>query len=64
MKLNKKEDESVHASVPLRRGNKMALGGKMREGPGQKMGGQGQKGVEGQDQVWEKTREKSKGPGE
>jgi hypothetical protein len=34
MILNKKEGQSVDASIPLRRGNKIITGGKRREGPG------------------------------
>jgi hypothetical protein len=33
MKLKKKEDQSVGASVLLRRGNKVIMGGRGREGP-------------------------------
>ena len=38
MKLKKKEDQSVDASVLLRRGNKMIMGGRGREGPGRESG--------------------------
>ena len=34
MKLKKKEDQSVDASVLLRRGNKIITGGRGREEPG------------------------------
>jgi hypothetical protein len=34
MKLNKKEDQSVDASILLRRGNKIITGGRGRKGPG------------------------------
>ena len=33
MKLNRKEGPSVDASIPLRRGNKIIMGGRGREGP-------------------------------
>jgi hypothetical protein len=33
MTLNKKEDQRVDASIPLRRGNKIIMGGRVREGP-------------------------------
>ena len=39
MKLKKKEDQSVDASVLLRRGNKIIMEGRRREGPGRKIGG-------------------------
>jgi hypothetical protein len=39
----KKEDQSVDASVLLRRGNKMIMGGRGREGPGRERGGGGKK---------------------
>ena len=38
MKLKKKEDQSVGASVLLRRGNKIITGGRGREGPGRREG--------------------------
>jgi hypothetical protein len=34
MKFKKKEDQSVDASILLRRGNKIIRGGRSREGPG------------------------------
>ena len=34
MKLNKKEGPSVYTSIPLRKGNKIVIGGRGREGPG------------------------------
>ena len=34
MKLNKKEDPSVDASIPLRRGNKIIIGARRGERPG------------------------------
>ena len=33
MKLNKKEGPSVDASIPLRRGNKIIMGVRRKEGP-------------------------------
>ena len=40
MKPNKKGGPSVDASIPLRRGNKIIMGGRGREGPGwQREGG-------------------------
>ena len=38
LKLNKKEGPSVDASIPLRRENKIILGGRGREGSGWKRG--------------------------
>jgi hypothetical protein len=49
MKLKKKEGQNVGASVLLRRGNKIIMGGKRQEGLVRKRGGGGEK--EGQDQV-------------
>jgi hypothetical protein len=51
MKLKKKEDQSVNASVFLRRGNKILTGGRGWEELGRKRGEKGGKG--GQNQVWE-----------
>jgi hypothetical protein len=39
MKPNKKGGPSVDASIPLRRGNKIIMGGRGREGPGWERGG-------------------------
>jgi hypothetical protein len=39
MKVKKKEDQSVDASVLLRRGNKIIKGGRGWEGHGRKRGG-------------------------
>jgi hypothetical protein len=39
MEHKKKEDQSVDASVLLRRGNKIILGGRGREGLGKEKGG-------------------------
>jgi hypothetical protein len=44
MKLKKKEDQNVDASVLLRRGNKILTGGKVREGLGRKTGREGGEG--------------------
>jgi hypothetical protein len=41
MKLKKKEDQSVDASVLLRRGNRIVMGCREWEGLGRKRGGQG-----------------------
>ena len=62
MKLNKEEGHTMDASNPLRRRNKIIIGGRGREGPGWERGRGGKKGS--QAQVWEETREKSRGPGE
>ena len=57
----KKEDQSMDASIPLRRGNKISMGGREREGNG--LWGEGRKRQkEGQDQVQEETG-KSRGLG-
>jgi hypothetical protein len=56
MKLNEKENQSVDASIPLRRWNKIIRGGR-----GRGLGGIGE--GTGKDQVWEETVEKSLGPG-
>ena len=53
MKLKKKEDQSVDASVLLRRGNKIITGGRGWEGLRRNGAGRGKRG--GQDQVWEET---------
>jgi len=39
MKLSKKKHQSVGASILLRRGNKIIIGGRGREGPGRERGG-------------------------
>jgi hypothetical protein len=52
MKLKKKEDQSVDASVLLRRGNKIIIGDREWELFGRKRGGEEEK-RRGQDQVWE-----------
>ena len=56
MKVKKKKDQSVYASVLLRKGNKIIMGGRGWEGLGRKRGrGEGKK--RGQDQVWEEMGE-------
>ena len=46
MKLKKKEDQSVDASVLLRRENKIIIGmGREREGPGMERVGEGKRGT-------------------
>jgi hypothetical protein len=59
MILKKKEDQSVDASVLLRRGNKIIMVGRGWEGLGRKRGGAEEK--RGQDQVWEETEEMNTG---
>jgi hypothetical protein len=58
MKLKKKEDQSVDASVLLRRGNKIIIGGRGKEGRGRERCQEVRKGE--QDQVWKGTGEKSR----
>jgi hypothetical protein len=57
MKL-KKKNQSVDASVLLRRGNKIVMGDRGWEGLGRKKGGGGER---GQNQVWEETGEMYRG---
>ena len=45
MKLNKKEGQSIDASKPLKRGNKIIMGGRWRERPRWERGGEKKKGV-------------------
>ena len=45
MKLNKKEDQSVDASVLLKRENKIIMGGRGREGSRRERGGGGKSGA-------------------
>jgi hypothetical protein len=61
MKFNKKDDQSVDASILLKRGNKIIMGGRGSEGSGRKRVGGGKRGW--QYQVWEETGEKSRGSG-
>ena len=61
MKLKRKEDQRVDASVLLRRGNKIIKGSRGWEGLGRKRGGGGEK--EGQNQVWEEMEEMYRGSG-
>ena len=51
MELQKKEDQSVDASVLHRTGNKTITGGKAREGTGERGERRGRGKKEGQDQV-------------
>ena len=44
MKFNKKEGQSTEASNPLRRGNKIIIGGRGREGSRWERGEEGKKG--------------------
>jgi hypothetical protein len=62
MKFNKKKCLSMEASIPFRKGNKIIMGLRGREGPGWERGGGG--GKLGQNQVWKETGEKSRGLGE
>ena len=57
MKLKRKEDQRVDASVLLRRGNKIIKGSRGWEGLGRKRRGGG--GREGKNQVWEEMEEVS-----
>ena len=61
MKLKRKEDQRVDASVLLRRGNKIIKGSRGWEGLGRKRRGGGEK--EGQNQVWEEMEEMYRGSG-
>ena len=44
MKFKKKEDQSVNASILLRKGNKIITGGRGMKGSGRKRGGWGRSG--------------------
>ena len=44
MELRMKEDQGMHASILLRRGNKIITRGRGREGPGRERGREGKKG--------------------
>ena len=61
MKLKKKEDQRVDASVLLRRGNKIIKGSRGWEGLGRKRRGGG--GGEVKNQVWEEMEEMYRGSG-
>jgi hypothetical protein len=61
MKLKRKKDQRVDASVLLTRGNKIIKGSRGWEGLGRKREGGGEK--EGQNQVWEEIEEMHKGSG-
>jgi hypothetical protein len=58
MKVKKQENQSVDASVLLRRRNKILIGGRVREGLGRRGGEKW-----GQDQVWEETKMIYRGSG-
>ena len=60
-KFNKKEGPSEDASIPLRRGNKIIMGGRGREEPGWKRGGIGEVGRS--IRYGGETGEKPRGPG-
>ena len=60
MKLKRKEDQRVDASVLLRRGDKIIKGTRGWEGLERETGGTGK---EGQNHVWEEMGEMYKGSG-
>jgi len=51
MELKKKEDQSVDASVPHSRENKIITGGGARQGPGSKRGGEEKYARVGEDRI-------------
>ena len=59
MKLRKKEDQSVDASILFRRGNKIIMGDKGKDLGGREEGEEKRR----QDQVWEEMGEKYRGSG-
>jgi hypothetical protein len=59
IKLNKKKGLSVDASIPLRGGNKIIMGGRDLGGSWEGR----RKKIRVQGQVWEDAGEKSRGPG-
>ena len=61
MKLKRKEDQRMDASVLLRRGNNIIKGSRGWEGLGRKRRGGGEK--EGKNQVWEEMEEMYRGSG-
>ena len=61
MKLKRKEDQRVDASVLLRRGNKIIKGSRGWEGLGRKRRGGREKEVK--NQVWEEMEEMYRGSG-
>ena len=65
MKLKKKEDQSMDASVLLRRGKKIIRGHSGWVGCGRDVGGRGdgERKKGSQDQVWEETGEMYRGSG-
>ena len=58
MKLKKNEEKSVDASFPLRRENKIIMGGRGREGPGRERVEKGKRG--GRIRCW-RRQEKHRG---
>ena len=56
-KLNKKEGLSEHASIPLRRENKIIMGGRGSEELGWKTGGRGER---MRDLVWGETGQRAR----
>ena len=59
MKLKRKEDQRVDASVLLRRGNKIIKGSRGWEGLGRKRRG----GKKGKNHIWEEMEEMYRGSG-
>jgi hypothetical protein len=59
--LNKQEDPSMDTPIPLRRGNKIIMGGRRREEPGWERGGIGEVGRS--IRYGGETGEKPRGPG-
>ena len=59
-KFNKKEGPSNDASIPLRRGNKIIMGGRGRERPGRERGGERRR---GEASAVGEDGEKNRGPG-
>ena len=59
-KLNKKEGPSEDASIPLRRGNKIIMGGRRREN----WVGEQRRKKGGKDQEWERQERDPRGPRE
>jgi hypothetical protein len=61
-KFNKKEGQSVDSSIPLRRGNKLIMESRGREGGNSvRKDREGERGWGG-DQAWEETGENPRGP--
>jgi hypothetical protein len=59
MKLKRKEDQRVDASVLLRRGNKIIIGSRGWKEFGRKRRGEGER--EGKNQIWEEMEEMYRG---